>query len=134
MCSVVVFKENSIFQKAGNLWYYVEADGDVAYEGDSLADAFDSPERQEAIAKGYADREKKCASSNLSSNKGSSKESNTEGSAKPSSPPALTAPVAKAAETEEAAPPPAPAAKKEAAPEPGSADEMDKLRSALMDM
>ena len=130
MCPVVVFKENSIFQKAGNLWYYVEADGDVAYEGDSMADAFDSPERQAAIAQGYADREKNRA--NKSSSSSSSNKSSTEGSAKPPAPPPpATAPAAKAAEIEQAAPPP-PAAKKEA--EPGSADEMDKLRSALMDM
>jgi len=108
----------------------VEADGDVAYEGDSMADAFDSPERQEAIAQGYADREKNRVNSKNSSSSSSSKESSTEGSAKPSSP-AVVTPVAKAAETEQAAPPPA-AAKKEA--ESGFAGEMDKLRSALMDM
>jgi hypothetical protein len=120
---VVVFKETSIFQRAGNLWYYLEADGDVVYDGESMSDAFDSPERQEAIAKGYADREQKRASSSSSS------------SGKKSSSPAPPAAVAAATETEtkKAAPLPPPASKK-AASESSSDDEMDKLRSALMDM
>jgi hypothetical protein len=121
---VVVFQETSIFQKVKDLWYYVEADGDVTYAGDSMADRFDSAARQAAIAQGKASRQ---AGSTATKN-GPSKDSDSaaEGSAGEI--------VRPAAAEVKAAPAAAPAAEAAAAPatEADPASEMQRLRNQLM--